>query len=298
VSDADARQLADGFTGFEGKDLTTLSTGEAIARIGRADHDFNLRVPLAEPVDAGEAAARQARAVAHSRAAYGSVPASAISVAEPAPLLPGPHTREVEEPQAAVPFGPTPGRITMPPRTPQKPPEPRPPAPLGRGGAHHKYLQELVKRFAESRGFRATIEQPMLDGGGSVDVALENDTRRIACEISVTSTPEYELRSALKCISAGFHEVVMIASDAAGVKRLQAYLRTNAAPDILPRIRCSTAEEFLTALANETPNPETERVAGYKVKVAYGGAHTEEAASRNRAVSEVLAKSLRRLDPK
>src|SRR5260370_24984648 len=35
---------------------------------------------------------------------------------------------------------------------------------LGRGGAQHKYLQELVKRFAEVQGYRATIENPPQTG--------------------------------------------------------------------------------------------------------------------------------------
>jgi hypothetical protein len=38
-------------------------------------------------------------------------------------------------------------------------------------------------------GWRGTIEKPILDGLGSVDVALEKDNHSVACEISVTSTP-------------------------------------------------------------------------------------------------------------
>lgn len=43
VGDADARQLAEGFASFEASDLQTLPVGRAIARVGRADCDFNLR---------------------------------------------------------------------------------------------------------------------------------------------------------------------------------------------------------------------------------------------------------------
>ena len=43
----------------------------------------------------------------------------------------------------------------------------------GRGGAQHKYLQNLIKKWAESKGFRVTVEKTVLDGLGQVDVALE-----------------------------------------------------------------------------------------------------------------------------
>src|SRR5207249_3935344 len=83
----------------------------------------------------------------------------------------------------------------------------------GRGGQQHKYLQQLIKRWAESKGYRATIEKQILDGLGSVDVALEKDNLAIACEIAVSSTPEKELGNVQKCLAAGFDHVVSVSSD-------------------------------------------------------------------------------------
>ncbi|MEI7902774.1 MAG: hypothetical protein WCK89_21210 [bacterium] len=49
LGDQDAARLASGFTFFDAKDLQNLGTGEAIARIERAEYDFNLRIePLPE----------------------------------------------------------------------------------------------------------------------------------------------------------------------------------------------------------------------------------------------------------
>ncbi|MDP9114244.1 MAG: hypothetical protein M3O20_11265 [Acidobacteriota bacterium] len=62
--------------------------------------------------------------------------------------------------------------------------------PPGRGGQQHKYLQELIKRWAENRGFAVTVEKSILGGLGLVDVALEKSGRAIACEISVTTDAE------------------------------------------------------------------------------------------------------------
>ena len=59
---------------------------------------------------------------------------------------------------------------------------------LARGGQQHKYLQQLIKRIGEDKRYKATIEKPVLNGKGKVDVALEKKGRSIAREISVTST--------------------------------------------------------------------------------------------------------------
>ena len=50
LGEEDARKMAEGFSFFDAADLLNLGIGEAIGRIGRSDHDFNLRVPkLREP---------------------------------------------------------------------------------------------------------------------------------------------------------------------------------------------------------------------------------------------------------
>src|SRR5205807_7360973 len=74
-------------------------------------------------------------------------------------------------------------------RSPRQKPKPisAEPPPLGKGGRQHKYLQEMVKRLAEDKGFMATIERPVLGGKGSVDVALERNGTKIACEISIST---------------------------------------------------------------------------------------------------------------
>lgn len=71
VGDDDARKLADGFASFDAQALTTLGVGEAICRIDRADHDFNLKVRMPEPVEATLRAERRSRAIAVSRERYG-----------------------------------------------------------------------------------------------------------------------------------------------------------------------------------------------------------------------------------
>lgn len=90
----------------------------------------------------------------------------------------------------------------------------------GRGGPQHKYLQELIKRWAEANGWRVEVEKSILDGMGRVDVALERQGLHVACEICVSSTTAYELGNIRKCLSAGFDHVMSIAADKSIARRI------------------------------------------------------------------------------
>ena len=56
----------------------------------------------------------------------------------------------------------------------------------------HRKMQHLVKKIAEANGYTATIEAALPDGSGKVDVSLEKQHQRIACEISVTTSAAWE----------------------------------------------------------------------------------------------------------
>lgn len=75
VGDDDAKKLADGFASFDAQALTSLGIGEAVCRVDRADHDFNLKTRMPARVDAATAAERRQRIVEHSRARYAGAPA-------------------------------------------------------------------------------------------------------------------------------------------------------------------------------------------------------------------------------
>lgn len=76
----------------------------------------------------------------------------------------------------------------------------------------NEYLQSLIKRLAESRGFRVTVKKAVLDGHGHIDVAIEREGLTIACEICVTTRVQHELQNLAKCLAAGFHYAVLVAS--------------------------------------------------------------------------------------
>lgn len=194
---------------------------------------------------------------------------------------------EPERPEAIT-------KTTVPPKKAKPiPPEDIPPA--GRGGRQHKYLQHLIKQLAEERGFRATIEETILDGAGRVDVSLVREKIRVACQVSVTTTKDWELGGIEKCIAAGYTEVVLVLNTERQIKKLSKFVEENLDPKDQGRVRYIASEgiiEFLDGLGKFTPTEQVVR--GYKVRTVQQATDSEDAASRRKAISEVIARSLQK----
>jgi hypothetical protein len=219
------------------------------------------------------------------------------------PVMPREH--EEAEPEDAVPpalpkereEGPKEAKPAAPRRKRGAPRDIEPPAPLGGGGKEHKYLQNLIKEAAHDRGFRAVIEQEILDGRGRVDVSLEGEGLRVACEISVTSTAEQELGNVAKCLAAGYDEIVVIASEPKRLHTLEQFVSVNLNEEDKERVRFFVPEAFITYLDEIETTPETreEVVRGYTVSVAHTKVDAAEAQERRKAVAKVIARSLKQM---
>lgn len=134
-----------------------------------------------------------------------------------------------------------------------------------------------------------------MDGAGRVDVSLIRDKIRVACQVSVTTTKDWELGGIEKCIAAGYTEVVLVLSTERQIKKLSKFVEENLDPKDQGRVRYITAEgiiEFLDGLGKFTPTEQVVR--GYKVRTVQQVTDSEDAASRRKAVSEVIARSLQK----
>ena len=298
VGDFDAHKLKEGFSFFEAKDLQSLGVGEAIARIERADHDFNLKTPPLPEIGAGEGASNRDKIMALSRQRYGRKRAEVeqdLRMAVGPVEAPPPETK-APKPTKTVEMAVEPPPIVKPVTPPPPIHVPAPPTP-GRGGRQHKYLQELVKRLAEDQGYKATIEQEILDGVGSVDVSLEKDDQKIACEISVSTSAEHELNNVQKCLAAGYTSVVMLGMDSKVLKKVRTTVVAALDPASLDKVRFCTPEEFLGYLketATSTPIA-GQSVKGYKVKIKYRNVEEQDGKAKKQAVSQVILQALKRL---
>lgn len=281
VGDEDARTLAAGFKAFDAGDLMSLGIGQALCRVSQADQDFNLRCSAPAVIEASVAARRVALTRENSRRRFGVPRADVEAViaewgrtgateqAVPAPIrLPS----RTPPPQVAPPAAPyveaAPATVPT-----VKAPVPRVAAKpksmtSGKGGAEHKYLQSLIKSYAESKGFRATIEAAV--EGGAIDVLLQRDDLRIACEISVTTEFEHEAANVRKCLGSGASRVLVVSPSPAALKKLEQGMREVLVADELTKVTFVPPPGVIAILDEQGAGaaPEASAVLGYKVRTS------------------------------
>jgi DNA helicase HerA-like ATPase len=316
VGDHDAKTLSDGLSHFEAKDLQNLGIGQAIARVERSDFDFNLETVQAAAVDEEEAAERRVYVAEESRQQY-CTPREEVEalLAEkyPAERIPESPPKTVQRDpirssKAAKPEAPPPEIAVAPPMAAPEVVE-RPetvvekekavrvvPQLPGRGGPQHKYLQSLLKRSAEDRGFRVTLEKRVLDGAGHIDVAIEREGLSIGCEISVTTPVKHELNNVSKCLAAGFDYAVLVSSDKRVLASAEEAISSELHLEQQQRVRYLTPEGFIGFLEElEAKSRATSKtVRGYKVNVKYRALSDEDKDARKKLIADVISKSLRK----
>jgi len=130
---------------------------------------------------------------------------------------------------------------------------------LARVGEQHKYLWEFIGRGAESRGFHATVEKPIPDGLGGVDVPLEKHGCSIACEISVTSSTDREVANIQKCLALRFEHAVLVSSDENFLGKAGKATYNALNDGQIKRVRFLTSEQlfaFIEALEAKVADPD------------------------------------------
>jgi excisionase family DNA binding protein len=171
-------------------------------------------------------------------------------------------------------------------------------APLGDDddGPEDKYIQKLVQQIGEENGFRVTLNEMVPGGRASVDVALERDGWRLACEISLTSNLEQEIATIRKCLESGFDEVAMVLPNERQARKLESALSEALSPEERAQVRLLRPAELRSYIEEiETVVCERETTVGqWKVKVKYVRLNPAETARRYQAIVEVIARALRR----
>ncbi len=166
------------------------------------------------------------------------------------------------------------------------------------GTTRHQYLQSLIKRMAEEKGYKATIEEPIPDG--RVDVGLLKNGRRIACEISVTTNAEHEVSNIKKCLKAGYEAVIMCAQDKRHLEKIEILIIPELTDLDNERVRFLLPEDLFFYLEEEAAkdSAKVERVKGYKVNVNYQPLETSDKNRKREAVAQVILGAFKRLKGK
>jgi hypothetical protein len=150
--------------------------------------------------------------------------------------------------------------------------------------------------MAEARGYQARIEEPIPNGKGLVDVSLERNGRKIACEIGITTSKEWEVHNVEKCLSAGYDLVVAISNEKRGVDLMQRQISEKLDTLAQAKILVMEPEQLFLYLDTQTAKEATTetRIKGYRVKVEYNPASLENAQRTNDSVTKVVRDSIKR----
>lgn len=166
--------------------------------------------------------------------------------------------------------------------------------------SQHRYLQALIKKMAEARGYKATIEAATPDGQGRVDVSLEKNNKRIACEIGVTTTKEWEVHNLEKCLAAGYDVVVAVPVDSRAKEMMQVEINKSLDAKFHPRVFIMEADAlfhyFDTEVAKEATT-ET-RIKGYRVKVEFDPLSEVEMKKKRDSVTKFVVDSAKKMKDK
>ncbi len=161
----------------------------------------------------------------------------------------------------------------------------------------HRYLQSLIKKMAESKGYKATTEAPTPDGNGRVDVLLEKENEKIACEISVTTDEAHELENIKKCLSSGYNEVIVCSEDRRKLEKIKKLASDQIDAKAQPNILFFTPDELISYLGRkgvgEVSREET--VKGYKVKLKYKATSEDDKQGTRNTVASLVMRTIRRM---
>lgn len=290
LGDSDSEKFAGGFSFFDAKALQNLGVGEAIARVERAEFDFNLKTTLLEKVEAAAVKSKLQAITRYARENFAR-PRAEVETVLFADLRKQEEKKESVTPAVAGkdrPTGEPPGSKG------QAGTEKRKIPPKERSSLEdrdsHRYLQTLLKRIGENHGFVATLEKQVFGGIGRVDVVLESEHTQIACEIAVTNTVEYELQNIQKCLAAGFDKVVIISPDNRHLLAIKAGCEALLADKQFSKVHFLEPEHFhlfLEKLNAEAAIPKEHKVKGYTVSVTMKE-DVQDVDVRKQVIAEIL----------
>jgi hypothetical protein len=114
------------------------------------------------------------------------------------------------------------------------------------------------------RGFKASIEERVDDG--RVDVSLIKDSIKIACEIAVSNSVEYEIKNIKKCLNAKYSFVYVISKNEKHLEKIKKEAKFEIEEKENTRIHFSTPNNINILLDEFTVKEKMEdkRIKGYR----------------------------------
>ncbi len=158
----------------------------------------------------------------------------------------------------------------------------------------HRYLQNHVKTIAIQRGYKGVLEEKT-KSGGRVDISLLKERIRIAVEVSVTNTIDYEVGNIIKCIEDGYTHICMLSESLIHLKNIKKRSQKQLNKKQLAQVTYLTPLEFpnyLDAL-NSKEKKVVKRVRGYRVKSNHIDIQRKDADEKGKTIKDVVLQSLK-----
>ena len=304
LGDSDAKKFEEGFSYFNASDIQNLAVGEAIARFNGSNSDFNLSVTQQLVIEETNATQNRETIIALSNQKYAtpisdlvfSTPLETTPEAEPEKPkkeTPPKTERKVEE-EYAVTYT---SQETVQPVSEDKQQQLVDDLVRRKEASRHRYLQTLIKRMAEARGYIAQIELPTPDGKGRVDVSLEKNGKRIACEIGITTTKEWEIHNVEKCLNAGYDLVIACTDEQKAVNLMQRKITELLDKSQQEKVAVFLPEDlfaFLDMEAAKEQQPEEKRMKGYRIKTEHTTTSLQENQRKRESVIKTIVDAFRK----
>ncbi|HAZ00603.1 MAG: hypothetical protein A2W90_04945 [Bacteroidetes bacterium GWF2_42_66] len=264
LGDFDAKKLESGFSGFDSNDLQNLNIGQAIGRVGKNTDDFSLKTFPISRIPENE---NQNLIIQNTRERY-SRRISEIEEELNNSLPTYIEQREVKKEKGSV------SKEEV--RVPEVPEERSDIEEKGKEYLEtftekeevreHRYLQTFLKKIAEQRGFKASIEEVVENG--RVDISLVRDSIKIACEIAVSNSVDYEVKNIKKCLDAGYSFICVVSKSEVHLRKIKELAGSEIKDQ--DNIRFYSLEQMTEFLDSFVQSDEkVERIRGYRVKVNY-----------------------------
>ncbi|WP_340201978.1 type IV secretory system conjugative DNA transfer family protein [Ascidiimonas sp. W6] len=297
LGDSDAKRLESGFSYFEQPDLQSLGTGEAIMRVGSSSDDFNVSTFSLKKV-ANSADVNKDFIITNTRNHYASkkedIEELLIS------MLPKNQRKSKKEIQAFKPVVELipKGEVILKEETIAEKKETSLEQEKQRilkkeeereSESKHRAIQNYVLSLGQQRNFITQLEVPTADGG-RIDVVLKRDKLKIAVEVSVTNTTDYELQNITKCLREDMSHVFLISESKVHLSNIKKKAKEKFDALMYKKISFGTPAQFLTFLGKfETkPKKAIKQVRGYRVKSNYKDIGNSDAHSRNQKIQDII----------
>lgn len=301
LGELDAKRLESTLSFFDQNDLTRLSRGETIIRLGGSQDDASMNTfPLTDQTDYTQ----KDTLVQYSQSKYGT------PIKEIEALLASLYSSPIKPEREKVKDIDVEEHIDINTNaTPEDLPQTKPSQPtakkvsdedqneiIQRAKKHdllreHRKIQTKIKKLGQEYGFVSVVEYE-LTNKKRIDVSLERNDIRIACEISVSNTVSYELSNIRKCFEAHYDLVLVISDQEQHLKAIRTRAKKEFSSPLFKRILFTSSEEVKDVLISTVPKqePKVEIIKGFRIRTEFEDTDENEAEHFRKAINRILKK--------